>query len=304
MEQIRKADEMTSLEMPSRISIKRPFAESGDLSTIADADGILNYPQGFTSVYSNPASDGGQYLKRSDLNALGNIATNDLFRYKCGGLNTFDSDFCTKIGGYPKGAVLQFLNGNYVYDVISLVDNNTYDFTLQNDIDNVNWAYCNEDYSSTVKVMAFTSNGPFFANGQSQTYCTNGTLLGYFKAQKNAPITIETDASGAFTYLSVGRASTFIGGFTLMIKDLGTSPDAYENLQAPTITNYSTNDWIPILAYQSSKITSTATGNNTFVAINQVGAMSQLGRYYAVSYMQAYINDSATFSVSTVKLYT
>lgn len=295
---------MTSSQVPSRIPIKRPFAESGDLSTIDDASGILNYPQGFTSVYSNPASDGGQYLKRSDLNALGNIATNDLFRYKCGGLNTFDSDFCVKIGGYPKGAVLQFLNGNYVYDVISLVDNNTYDFTLQNDIDNINWAYCNEDYSPTVKTLAFTSNGPFFATGISQTDCTNGMLLGYFKAQKNAPITIETDASGEFTYLHIGNASTFIGGFTLMIKDLGTSPDAYGSLQAPTITNYSTNDWIPIFAYKSYKITSNATGDNTFVKINQVGAMSQLGRYYAVSYMQAYLQNTATFSVSTVKLYT
>lgn len=170
---------MTSAQVPSRIAIKRPFAESGLITPIADASGDdVNYPQGFPSIYGVPASEGGKYVGRGDINALGNVATNDLFYHKCGGINTFDADFSAKVGGYPKGAVLQYLNGNYIYDVISLVDNNTFDFVANNSIDDVNWAYCNKDVTASDRVLVVESSSAINANNNQ------GLLLGVFKAPK------------------------------------------------------------------------------------------------------------------------
>ena len=55
---------MTASEVPSRIAIKRPFAESGEVSVIGDVAGNdINYPQGFPSVYSIPAGNGGKYCQ-------------------------------------------------------------------------------------------------------------------------------------------------------------------------------------------------------------------------------------------------
>ena len=121
---------MTSSEIPSRIAFKTPFAITGDKTAIADSDGAnVNMQTGFPSVYSVPAANGGKYVARGDMNALLNLSTNDLFYHKCGGLNTFDAEFAVKIGGYPKNAILKYIDGTDIYDVISLVDDNKIDFT-------------------------------------------------------------------------------------------------------------------------------------------------------------------------------
>lgn len=305
---------MTSVQVPSRISIKRPFAENGDLSTIADADGILNYPQGFTSAYSNPASDGGQYLKRSDLNALGNIATNDLFRYKCGGLNTFDVDFAIKVGGYPKGAVLKFLNGNYVYDVISLIDNNMIDFTgatptaeqisagiAVGSVDGSSWAYCNREASSSDSVTIFTA--------ASTSYYFNATAanapaipLGCFMATKSGPlipdveVSVVASATGEFTGTSTESA---LCGFGLIVYDLGTSMSGYEDIVYPKAT--SLGDWK--LIYSNNLGTSITHTNVSCSIGNIVSGMvsvnAQYGHYYVFSYFAGNVSKTATATTAT-----
>ena len=137
---------MTSTQIPSRMAMKCPFAASGSATDIADSDGdTINFSTGFPSVYAVPASQGGKYLGRADMNAIGKIATNDMFYHKCGGLNTFDSAFVSKIGGYPKGAVLDYVTGEgIVRRIRSLVDNNATD-PIESGIDNVNWAVCDVD---------------------------------------------------------------------------------------------------------------------------------------------------------------
>ena len=224
---------MTSAQVPSRIAIKRPFAESGLITPIQDTSGdSVNYQQGFPSIYGVPASEGGKYVGRGEINAIGNVATNDLFYHKCGGINTFDAAFAAKVGGYPKGAVLQYLNGNYIYDVISLIDNNMFDFVASNTIDGANWAYCNKETSSSDRILVVESSTIVNANN------SQGLLLGVFKAPKNGFIVFE----GNYTVnTQVGAAATDTNaGFAVALYDLGASYTTIPTLTAETLTNWKT----------------------------------------------------------------
>ena len=224
---------MTSAQVPSRIAIKRPFAESGFITPIQDTSGdSVNYQQGFPSIYGVPASEGGKYVGRGEINAIGNVATNDLFYHKCGGINTFDAAFAAKVGGYPKGAVLQYLNGNYIYDVISLIDNNMFDFVASNTIDGANWAYCNKETSSSDRILVVESSTTVNANS------SQGLLLGVFKAPKNGSIVFE----GNYTVNTqvVDKATKTNAGFAVALYDLGASYTTIPTLTAQTLTNWKT----------------------------------------------------------------
>ena len=224
---------MTSAQVPSRIAIKRPFAESGLITPIQDASGdSVNYPQGFPSIYGVPASEGGKYVGRGEINAIGNVATNDLFYHKCGGINTFDAAFAEKVGGYPKGAVLQYLNGNYIYDVISLIDNNMFDFASSNTIDGANWAYCNKETSSSDRILVVESSTTVNANN------SQGLLLGVFKAPKNGFIVFEGNYT-VNTQVGVSADGTN-AGFAVALYDLGASYTTIPTLTAQTLTNWKT----------------------------------------------------------------
>lgn len=304
---------MTSSEVPSRIPIKRPFAESGVLTPIADVDGnTINYPTGFPSVYSVPASNGGKYLARGDINAIGNVATNDLFYHKCGGLNTFDADFAVKIGGYPKNAILDFVNGRYIHSVISLVDNNKVDFTgaiptssqasggiLTGSVDNVNWAYCNRDESTETSVTIFERT--VTSSFQNILVADAPALpIGCFLATKSGPIIVTSDAklnleasiSGTTLYERT-VISQGIVGFGVVVYDLGTSMSGYDSIAYPLANNL--GDWKMVYA------NSLAQGMNTYGGLRCMinGAISQsemveavYGHYYAFAYYAGSLTGS------------
>lgn len=138
---------MTSTQMPTRLAMPQPFASGANATraTIGSVSGdSVNYPDGFPAVYSAPASEGGKYVSRGEMNAIGNMASNDLHYFKCGGLNTFDAAFAAAVGGYPKGAVLDYIVGYKLYKVISLVDSNSVDYTVVG-VDGENWQWLNSN---------------------------------------------------------------------------------------------------------------------------------------------------------------
>ena len=268
---------MTSAQVPSRIAIKRPFAESGLITPIQDASGdSVNYPQGFPSIYGVPASEGGKYVGRGEINAIGNVATNDLFYHKCGGINTFDAAFAAKVGGYPKGAVLQYLNGNYIYDVISLIDNNMFDFASSNTIDGANWAYCNKETSSSDRILVVESSTTVNANN------SQGLLLGVFKAPKNGFIVFE----GNYTVnTQVGvSADGANAGFAVALYDLGASYTTIPTLTAETLKNwkaiYTASTYCP--KTQSPNSVFSATVSFT-LSVTPITDMLTYGNFYAIA---------------------
>lgn len=268
---------MTSAQVPSRIAIKRPFAESGLITPIQDASGdSVNYPQGFPSIYGVPASEGGKYVGRGEINAIGNVATNDLFYHKCGGINTFDAAFAEKVGGYPKGAVLQYLNGNYIYDVISLIDNNMFDFASSNTIDGANWAYCNKETSSSDRILVVESSTTVNANN------SQGLLLGVFKAPKNGFIVFEGNYT-VNTQVGVSADGTN-AGFAVALYDLGASYTTIPTLTAETLKNwkaiYTASTYCP--KTQSPNSVFSATVSFT-LSVTPITDMLTYGNFYAIA---------------------
>ena len=269
---------MTHAQVPSRIAIKRPFAESGLITPIQDASGdSVNYPQGFPSIYGVPASEGGKYVGRGEINAIGNVATNDLFYHKCGGINTFDAAFAAKVGGYPKGAVLQYLNGNYIYDVISLIDNNMFDFVASNTIDGANWAYCNKETSSSDRILVVESSTTVNANN------SQGLLLGVFKAPKNGFIVFEGN------YIVNTQAGVLSddtnAGFAVALYDLGASYTTIPTLTAQTLqgwkTIYTASTYCPETEWENNvKFNATIAFN---LSVTPITDILTYGNFYAIA---------------------
>ena len=159
---------MELINFPKRKPMPCPFGGGND-ANITPIEMVssqnVNFYDGFPSVYGAPSANNGKFVTRKEMNAIGNLASNDLFYHKCGGLNTFDPEFALKIGGYAKGAVLQALIGNDIVYVRSLVDNNKVDFTgsatqdqvnagiINGGIDGVNWVQCNSEFTRREYVL-------------------------------------------------------------------------------------------------------------------------------------------------------
>lgn len=90
----------------------------------------VNMRTGFPSVYTQSRAANGKYLSRPDMNQLGYMATVGTFRRQAGCLNEYSTSFANLVGGYPKGAVLDYAvkeSGSIieVWKIVSLEDTNT-----------------------------------------------------------------------------------------------------------------------------------------------------------------------------------
>lgn len=210
---------MTRENMPSRLYIPQPFA-SGDGSVVADLTPIdtisgdkVNFVDGFPSVYGSPTSQGGKLMTRGEMNAIGHLASVNEYYRRCGGINTFDPELAMKIGGYPRGAVLEIIEDLDYHKVVSLIDDNKVDFngdTLTEQqiaagitlgsIDGVNWAYCANGEIDTSMVVAELPN--FHWLGAVNQGLVEIATLASFKAKQNGVLSFE----GSFDY------DTYTGG--------------------------------------------------------------------------------------------
>lgn len=117
-----------------------------NVSTLpATGDNVANVATGFPETFSTSITNGGKYLKRADVNALGYIATIMAFRQQMGMPNEWNKQICDAIGGYPKGAVLDYCiwDGTIIketYKITSLTDDNTEDPTSTAQANWKNWA--------------------------------------------------------------------------------------------------------------------------------------------------------------------
>lgn len=194
---------MTSSQIPSRIAMPCPFGGFGrnnitPIKTVTGTD--VNFPDGFPSAYGSPTNTSGKFVTRKEMNAIGNLASNDLFYHKCGGLNTFDAAFCAQIGGYPKGAVLDYINGNQISQIISMIDNNTIN-VLNNGVDGINWIFANKDRA---KLNLFED--------KSITSMSGFTTVGAFVAQSSGVVSVNFDYSFKITDIHADvwrKGSTF-----------------------------------------------------------------------------------------------
>lgn len=241
----------------------------------------VNFPDGFPVAYSSPHSGGGKYVTRKEMNGIGNLASRYEFFRRAGGLVTFDSDLSAEIGGYPSGAVLKYMNNGFLYDVISLVDNNTIDFNTVG-VDGVNW-----DYLSVPDKEVF--DDVFFEGGSGLAVGT--ALLAIIKAKKTSPIKLESSISPAlgsltttYSYAS-GGLYTF-AGCGLMIKDLGsTIPSSVENPTVNMSTGVDWKDWKSLSGAYTALWSPLSSSNLYFASQEFAGFLAEVTKdhYYALS---------------------
>lgn len=215
-----------------RLAMPCPFAKGSadSITAIQNASGnAVNFRDGFPSVYSAHAEQDGKYVTRKEMNAIGNLASQNEFYYLAGGVNTFDTEFATAIGGYPEGAVLKYLNNGYLYDVISLVDDNMYDFTADG-VDGVNWKYL-----SVAEKLVF--DDVFFEGGSGLS--VGSTFLGSVVAKKSGTFalvnSISAVVSGETIMASYSGAKdvAILKGCGLMIREVGANETA-SNISLPS----------------------------------------------------------------------
>ena len=229
-----------------RMAMKYPFANNDTTNFTAieqtKAAGDFNFETGFNTPYSAPKSGGGKFVTRKEMNAIGNLASRNNYYDICGGINTFDQSLCDLIGGYPKGAILEYLLGLKLYKVISMVDNNTVNF-VNDGIDTVNWQYLNQDNAEAGREIALQFN---IDAGAQYT-------IGVFKAAKTSDtFLIENKATKKYTTTEVLKqtltdtdSAQVPYGTAILLNDLGTS---YTSIPDPPYTGSgtSTNGWVAL----------------------------------------------------------
>lgn len=86
----------------------KPFASEGDfvLPKFEADPKVANWPQGFSGRFSEPPEDGGLFIEREAMNGIHNALSQNQAWQQSGQLPTFDPAYVAKSGGYTRGAVL------------------------------------------------------------------------------------------------------------------------------------------------------------------------------------------------------
>jgi hypothetical protein len=170
--------------IPSFTKIPIPFANNGDKNTIpqnATGTNLASFSEGFPEITSQPIDNGGQPPTRQDFNGIGNALSNNISYLQQGGIFTFDPSISSAIGGYAQGAILSYINNGKLYKLISLVNNNTYNFNDDSSYIGQYWDYAdNQSGQSGVSIYIGTvfsyiskrpPEGTYLLNGQTITDC-------------------------------------------------------------------------------------------------------------------------------------
>lgn len=253
-----------------RLAMPRPFAKGsgGTITAIESASGNnVNFLDGFPSAYSAPHSGGGKYITRGEMNAIGNLASQNQFYFLAGGINTFDEEFCNAIGGYPQGAVLDANQLGVIRKVISLKDNNKVNFNGSSTIegitdgyvDGVNWQYA--DTGAYVKrepqiIDTFSNYVIYAADDEINKFLIgNIFLIGTYTAPTSGAVSIKneklifssTTISTNPLYSPALSCGIFHGSLCSLVKVF--SPGAA--IDAPEITKSGTNFTLTLNGYKN-----------------------------------------------------
>lgn len=209
------------------VAMPGPFGYDGsvELPKFVRDSGNPNFLDGFPVAYGSPKSSGGQYISRAEMNGIGNVASRYEFFRRAGGISTFDAAFCAAIGGYPNGAILDYVYNGSLFKVESLADNNTVNF-LEVGIDGINWRYLNVEQGdiSASEIIADISVSQSPGN----------QLITFFRAKRTGPIIIGGDilisndgANSLTTVANQPNATPYFryGGYGIGILNLGNISD-------------------------------------------------------------------------------
>lgn len=190
--------------------------------TVAVGEGLeIEYYQGETSsdysvsVITIIRTNYGSKFLVGDMNLIGYLGTLERYRRQFGGIRTYDVDFASAIGGYPKGSQLEYLqtiteSGSTRYilrKVLSLIDDNTYNFVeTPSYIDNIHWMYCDvlDENTPTLPSTKMTPKIICWVN--------NISLNGGFNASYSATLAEDSYVTATVSPIYIVSGSGGIGG--------------------------------------------------------------------------------------------
>lgn len=170
-------------------AMQAPFAIQGDKNIPNyDAAGTdtSSIREGFLPITSEPLDDNGQAPERTDFNGMFYLSTDFRVFQQNGGLITYDATVASTIGGYPKDAILGYLDSNGKLGFVrSLHDDNQTNFVADpTNINNIDWAYThilNTDadiatLNSTISSVQSNLQGQINTNKTNITTLNNTTV--------------------------------------------------------------------------------------------------------------------------------
>ena len=259
---------MTSAQVPSRIAMPCPFGGFGteNITPIQNLSGTdVNFPDGFPAIYGAPVDNNGRFVTRKEMNSIGRLASLNEFYRRCGGINTFDPDFCAAIGGYPKGAILEVVNGTQIARVMSLLDDNKIDFRgitptheqagagiTAGRIDGISWILCNQEDGDVQKDRnVFDDEKIVIGNS------TTASNFGIFTSNYSGLMRIKVEQGGVpgpsgngrgysgYTEYAPSPSSVSTSGWAgtaICIKPFNTLQEA-ASATMPTVSDITTSGW-------------------------------------------------------------
>lgn len=154
---------MKSTDVIQPLPMRTPIAASGSRDNIpqAQADAqeswFCSIENGFPDITMQAQNLGGQPPRGQGVNGLFYLSSDQRVFLQDGGIITFNQAVSDEIGGYPAGAVLDYISENIIYKVRSLKDDNTGNF-INNPalIDGVNWQILSPGGTLSVEIVEYT----------------------------------------------------------------------------------------------------------------------------------------------------
>lgn len=254
---------MTNL--PEKIIYPTPFAGAygAELAKIKDGTdaNLVNFADGFPSVYTAPKSNGGKFVTRGELNAIGNLATKNEYYRMCGGINTFDPVFAQKIGGYPKDAILDYFDGVNLFKVISLEEDNKQDF--RNGFLGEKWAKLGTNEVLQGSIMIGTIEGTFIRMYNDVYH--NGIFL----APKSGIINIKLKDQPNYGFQIDSDARKILSGCGFLCRVFDTPDDVvYPSEDAKVSTKFDYKNYSQVLTFPSLNQINTILSEYTYTPEN------------------------------------
>lgn len=140
---------MKSTELIQPLAMPAPLAYEGEKNNIpnigTEGSNAASVKEGFPAITSLPKKEGGLPPARKDFNGMFYLSTDQRTYLQNGGIITFSEEVSDAIGGYPKNAVLDYIDSSDTYHKVqSLIDDNTYNFvTNPSYIDGEHWKEIN-----------------------------------------------------------------------------------------------------------------------------------------------------------------
>lgn len=174
---------MKSTDVIQPQALSQPIATDGKKNNIpenATGSELASIAEGFPAVTMESIEDGGLPPRGEDCNGMFYISTDQKVYLQNGGIITFSQEVSDTIGGYPKDAILDYIDstGNYT-KVKSLIDDNTNNFNENPSyIDDINWSNVLTTGSGTsLPLFSVVIQDHELSYQETQGYALQGTYV-------------------------------------------------------------------------------------------------------------------------------